>query len=223
MISADDKTLITEVIFCFEQGEANPPYDQLFVYRDGPKETRQLTLAWGLTQSDDFKDLFSDYIDLGGKYAANFKSWLPKLHESSTVDDKSLRALLLSCAKSDNVFRGVMDSLFDKKYWQPAYKWFTENGFTTTLSMAVIMDSYIHSGGILGFLRQRFDAKTPANGGDEKTWLTQYINARHEWLKNNSSQLLRNTIYRTQFFKDQISSNNWVLNRPLRANGVKIN
>ena len=222
MITADDKSLIKEIIFAFEQGEANPPYDQIFIYNDGPHGVRQLTLAWGLTQYDDFKDLFTDYIDLGGKYAPNFKSYLPKLNSPSTVNDKTLKALLLTCAKSDEVFRGVMDSMFDKKYWAPALKWFTANGLTTTLSMAVIMDSYIQSGSIRGDIRQMFDATLPANGGEEKAWITQYVDARYNWLKNSSKQVVRNTTYRMQFFKDQIAADNWVLNTPLRANDVKI-
>ena len=72
------------------------------------------------------------------------------------------------------------------------------------------------------FLRKRFPEKPPVKGGDEKTWIKQYVDVRHQWLKNHSKKILQNTIYRTQCFKTQIQNNNWNLDQPVRANGVNV-
>ena len=74
--------------------------------------------------------------------------------------------------------------------------------------MLVIYDSFIHSGSILPFLRQKFTENVPVNGGDEKKWIKQCVDTRHNWLENHSKLILRNTIYRTQCFKNQIKANN---------------
>jgi chitosanase len=63
----------------------------------------------------------------------------------------------------------------------------------------------------------------PASGGDEREWLTHYVNARHHWLANHSNPLLQNTVYRTNCFKEQIAHGNWDLSHIIRANGVTIN
>jgi hypothetical protein len=49
-----------------------------------------------------------------------------------------------------------------------ACEWFKKNGFTLPLSMLVIYDSYIHSGGIRNDLRKRFAEWVPAEGRNEK-------------------------------------------------------
>lgn len=114
------------------------------------------------------------------------------------------------------------DKLFDEKYFNPAMKWAVTNGFDENLSLLVIYDSFIHSGGILDFLRKRFSASTPKNGGDEKEWTTQYINTRHDWLKNHSNAILRKTIYRTNDMKRAIAAKDWNLDLTFVANGIKV-
>ena len=92
----------------------------------------------------------------------------------------------------------------------------------STLSMLIIYDSWIHSGGILAFLRKRFNEVVPASRGDEKKWMTAYINARHSWLANHSDALLRKTVYRTKCLTEQVQNDNWGLEKQVNANGVII-
>jgi len=105
-------------------------------------------------------------------------------------------------------------------YYQPAFNWFASFKFTQALSLLVIYDSHIHSGGVPGFLRERFAEPVPKNGGNEQAWIKAYVNARHDWLATNSRKVLRNTIYRTQTFKTAIAKNNWDLALPVNANGT---
>ena len=86
------------------------------------------------------------------------------------------------------------------------------------LSLLVIYDSFVHSGGILSFLRKKFPARLPSAGGDEKTWINSYVVARKEWLKGKGG-LLAKTIYRMNTFLDAITKDNWGIDQPLLANG----
>ena len=95
-------------------------------------------------------------------------------------------------------------------------------GFTLPLSLLVIYDSYIHSGSVPVFLRERFSERPPVNGGDEKAWITAYINVRYSWLKTNPKVVLQGTVYRPQCMKDQIAANNWALHLPVNAHGVLV-
>jgi chitosanase len=92
--------------------------------------------------------------------------------------------------------------------------------FTLPLSLLVIYDSHIQSGSIRPDIREKFPEKVPKNGGDEKTWIKQYVNARHTWLANSGKPIVRQTIYRTQCFKNAIAKNNWDLSLPINANGT---
>jgi chitosanase len=101
--------------------------------------------------------------------------------------------------------------------------WCDDNGFTLPLSALVIYDSFIHSGSILGFLRKRFPEMPPAKGGDEKRWIGQYVNARHQWLATAENVVLHKTIYRTACFKSEIARGNWDLSQlPIKAHGVEV-
>ncbi|KAL0480718.1 hypothetical protein AKO1_007017 [Acrasis kona] len=68
-----------------------------------------------------------------------------------------------------------------------------------------------------------FKEKKPANEGDEKKWIQEYVVARQKWLEGRKSELLQKTVYRTKCFQKLIDDNNWNLSeKPIDANGVKI-
>ena len=117
----------------------------------------------------------------------------------------------------------TQDAFFDKAYFQPAMNWATEHGFIEALSALVIYDSFIHSGGILPFLRRSFREAPTVEGGKEKRWIEQYVDTRHAWLANHSNKILRNTVYRTECFKREIARDNWDLSPlPIDANDVEV-
>lgn len=119
--------------------------------------------------------------------------------------------------------RTVQDTFFDERYFAPAIHWGDTNRFTLALSALTIYDSFIHSGTIFDFLRKRFSEAPPAKGGDEKTWITEYVDVRHEWLATHPRPVLRGTVYRTQCLKDQIARGNWDLSQlPIIANGIEV-
>lgn len=218
------KNKILQILNVFETGSPEGDYGKISTFYDGPNRIRQIT--YGRSQTTEFgnlKELIQMYISNGGKYAKLFLPYIDRIGKTPSLVTNSTFLNLLKNASKDPIMRSSQDDFFDIRYWNPAFEFFKENGFTYPLSMLVIYDSYIHSGGILRFLRQRFKEVPPAKGGDEKTWISQYVNTRHNWLATHSTiPILRKTIYRTNCFREQISKDNWDLSKPVNANGILI-
>ncbi|EJL75840.1 chitosanase [Chryseobacterium populi] len=224
MITAQQKSKILQVINVFETGSKEGRYDTLVIYADGKNGTRQITYGRSqTTEQGNLKALIEMYITKKGLFAEQFKKFVSLIGKQTLVDNAEFKNLLRKSAREDLMMRACQDEFFDILYYQPAYHFFQKNQFTKALSMLVIYDSFIHSGSVPSFLRERFPENIPLNGGNEEKWVTQYVNTRHNWLANHSRQILRKTIYRTQCFKDQITNKNWDLAKEITANGVKIN
>lgn len=224
------KTKIEQVINAFETGSAQGNYATLVKlkdYNDPVTKTLMVQVTFGRSQTTEFghlKTLVQDYVNSNGTQAALLQPYLNRIGKKpSLASDDTFCNALKNAGKNDPLMKACQDRLFEAKYYQPAFTWFTKNGFTQPLSMLVIYDSTIHSGGILAFLRKRFNTVIPASGGSEEEWISNYINARHNWLANHSNPILRNTVYRTNCFKEQLQHNNWDLTQTINAHGVKIN
>ncbi len=224
------KKKIEKVINAFETGSAEGNYATLVKlkdYNDPQTKTRIVQVTFGRSQTTEFghlKTLVQDYIDSNGINANELKPFLNSIGKkpSLATNDNFCNALK-NAGKNDPVMKDCQDRLFDSKYYQPAHSWFSVNGFSLPLSLLVIYDSYIHSGSILSFLRKKFSTVVPVSGGEEKEWITNYVNARHNWLANHSDRLLKKTVYRTECFKEQLLHNNWDLSQTINAHGVIIN
>lgn len=221
MISADNKQRILSVVNIFETGTPDGNYADISIFNDGKGNTRQITFGRSqTTEQGNLKELVQAYIANKGMFANDFKPYVDKIGVTPLVDNDDFKALLKRSAQEDETMIKTQDAFFDKVYYQPALKFFTDNGFTYPLSMLVIYDSYIHSGRILDFLRQRFAESPPAKGGDEKAWIKAYVKTRHEWLAGKPEPLSK-TIYRTEVFSVAIAAGDWNLGSPLVANGTR--
>lgn len=219
-ISDPQKALIESIINVFETGSKKGDYSNVSYYHDGPDHCLQIT--YGRSQTTEYSHLpalLNDFItkwkllhpvELPGWFQV-IQQQTPKLTKSDLDAEGLMRALRF--AGNDPLMQKCQDSLFENQYWIPAEKWFCVNGFTKPLSMLVIYDSFIHSGGILNFLRNRFVDMPPIKGGDENKWIQHYCEARFDWLNSNSSQLLRNTAKRAATWLKLISANNWSLDQ----------
>jgi len=219
---SDTKNKIQKIVNVFESGKADGDYGCISLYEDGPNGIKQVT--YGKSQTTEWgnlRDLVKMYIDNNGQYSDVLHVFLDDIGRSSLVNDKNFIHILKQASK-DEVMKQTQDAFFDKHYWQPAKAWYEKNGFKTNLSMLVIYDSFIHSGSILKFLREKFSEKVPANGGDEKAWIKSYSEARLNWLKNHSNPILRKTVYRVENFLTAIKEENWDLCKTFVANGEKI-
>lgn len=223
------KKKIEQVVNAFETGSATGRYDMLVKYKDytDPETNTKIEqVTFGRSQTTEFghlKALVQDYVNDKGIYADQLSPYLDRIGiKPSLATDDNFCKILKDAGKLDPIMKTCQDDLFELKYYQPAYHWFTVNGFTLPLSMLVIYDSTIHSGGVLAFLRKRFTTVVPANGGDEKEWIKNYVDVRNNWLANHSDSLLQKTVYRTQCLMHQIESNNWDLSQSINANGLSI-
>lgn len=221
MITSSQKSKIIQIINVFETGTKDGKYDLIATYPDGKDGSRQITYGRSqTTEQGNLKALIEKYIANKGLFAAEFKIYIPKIGKTSLVDDAAFKSLLKKAAKQDPVMRKSQDDFFEVLYFQPAFHFFEKNKFSKALSLLVIYDSYIHSGSVPAFIREKFAENVPVNGGDEKKWIKKYTEARHAWLTNHSKQLLRKTNYRTKCFLEQIAANNWDLSKSINANGT---
>lgn len=216
------KSKIQSILNVFETGSATGNYAKISLFYDGPNRIRQIT--YGRSQTTEWgklNKLVEAYTLTDGKYVDFFKPYLKKIGKISLVNDQKFIDALKAAGKEE-VMKRTQDAFFDEHYWEPALKFMKEKGFTNPLSGLVIYDSFIHSGGMLMFLRNRFPENTPVNGGNEKIWIEQYLNVRHRWLANHSNPILRKTIYRTRDMLSAIEKDDWNLNQTFRANGVNV-
>jgi len=218
----DPKSTIKEILFCFEQGKPTPNYQSVYIYNDGPSDCKQVTYSFGITEYGNLSSLIQKYITAGGIYSKQFLPYVNEIGKKPLASDTQFQNYL-KLAGVDPIMHQCLDNAFDSMYYIPAETFFNKNGFTLPLSMAVIADSYLQSGSILCSLRNAFNEKIPASGGNEKNWISEYLTVRQNWLATSSRTILHATVYRTEFFLNQIKIGNWNLDQfPIFPNGVKL-
>jgi chitosanase len=224
-LTSQQKSICEHIVNVFETGSIEGDYGALVTMNDGPHGVRQVT--YGRSQTTEYgnlEELVQMYVDSHGTFSDKLRPYLPKIGVTPLAGDNEFKQLLKDAGNNDPIMRQVQDVFFDRRYYKPAILWASDNGFTLPLSALVIYDSLVHSGGILDFLRKRFSETTPANGGDENTWITQYVDVRQDWLANHSNELLRKTVYRTKCFKREMDRQNWdLMQLPIDAHGVNVN
>lgn len=223
-ITVGQRLICDHVINVFETGTIKGKYGAISIYDDGPHNIRQIT--YGRSQTTEYGNLgklIEMYVGAGGKFAGELSPYVKIIGKVALVDNAPFKDLLRRAGTEDPVMEATQDKFFDQVYFEPARKWAETNGFTFALSMLVIYDSFIHSGSILDFLRSRFGEATPKKGGDEKTWISQYVDVRNKWLSAHSKPALRSSAYRTRDLLREIKRGNWDLAMlPIVANGTPV-
>ncbi|WP_063856479.1 chitosanase [Rhizobium acidisoli] len=224
LLTDQQRRICEQVINVFETGTISGKYGSISLYNDGPNRIRQVT--YGRSQTTEYgnlRELVAMYAGAGGRYSEQLRPYVEKIGRTPLDDDQTFKNLLKSAGNEDPVMRECQDVFFDRRYFQPALRWAVENGFHYPLSVLVIYDSFIHSGSILGFLRERFTERPPSQGGNEKTWISEYVQARHSWLSSHSNPPVRASAYRTRDLLREIDNGNWDLSAvPFKANGTPV-
>lgn len=218
------RDLIEKIVLTFETGKQEPQYGALAIVKDGKNGTKQISYGkFQVTEQGKLRLLIREYIETGmGIYNEHFKKYI-NLIGVEPLSNNSDFISILKLAGEDCIMQEIQDRFFYYQYWAPALKWARIHGFELPLSMLIIYDSFIHSGGILRFLRKRFMEYPPSKDGSEIKWCTQYVNTRHQWLKYHKNPILRNTIYRTETLMAQIEKDNWSLSKqPIFVNGLSV-
>jgi chitosanase len=216
------------VLKAAETGTPSGNYSLVTVLGDGKNGRRQVTLGIQFDEaSGDLGRVLDLYTKGSGRYAqelSRYRSLVDTGDNTSTVLARNdAFKSLLRAAGNDPVMQSAQDSIFAAETWDPAQQWFDKNGFTLPLSILVIADSFLQSGSMLWFLRQRFKEVPPARGGREKVFISDYTNHRHLWLSGSGNRAIHNSAYRTRCYLAQINSENWNLNSlPIVMNGVRV-
>lgn len=218
------RRICERVINVFETGTIAGKYDAISIFRDGPNRIRQIT--YGRSQTTEYgnlRELVQMYVEAGGRYSEELSPYVALIGRAALVDDAEFKSLLRLAGKGDPVMRQAQDAFFERRYFTPAVDWAISHGFIHALSKLVVYDSFIHSGSILKLLRARFPALPPSRGGNERTWIRQYVETRHNWLTNHDNPDVRPSNYRTRDLAREINRDNWELDRlPFMANGVPV-
>lgn len=206
-LSFDERVRITRFLNLAENdsGLAETDYKTIYLYSDGNKGRKQVTLARGFTQDGgNLGKVLDRYVSLGGSRASFFNPYIKKMGDGNLYKDTDFLKTLSACAV-EVAMQKAQDEVFEECYINPALEWATKNGFVRSLSIAVIVDSFLHSGTIPPFLQAKFKEKTPSNGGEEKAWIFQYLVARFNWF-SSSKGILRSCVFRPKFFLEQIAT-----------------
>jgi len=224
-LSASVEKKVNQILNVFETGKLEGDPSNVTIFKDGLKSLRadRKQISYGkkqTTESYGLRGLIQLYCNMkGAKYASYFKQKLSIIGRVSLVDNETFIDMLKK-AGTDPVMSKAQDMFFENEYGQRAKAFFLKNEFTLPLSYAVIFDSIIHSGQIRDDIRNMFTEKPPSKGGDEREWIFQYALARKKWLISKGIPLSK-TIYRMDSFLDAMRDN-WYLEKPFIANGVKI-
>jgi chitosanase len=221
----DDRTVkrIKNVLCVAEQGTQTIPYDKVEVMADGPDDVRQITLSIGFTQyGSNLGKVLEEYKERGGVLGDSLGAYIGKMKTSGLVNNSEFKSMLKKAGKEDPIMGQVQEDMFEKLYMGPAIAWGEKEGFELPYSYMIICDSFLHSGSILGFLRERFEERTPAHGGREKIWTADYLEVRHDWLKSHSNSLVRTSSYRTKYYLELLAMDDWQLDQyhTIAMNGI---
>ena len=218
----NDTLLIKKVLLAFEQSATTIQYGKVYRFNDGPGNIKQVTLSFGATEYGNLSTIVRRYVAKGGRVADRLQPYVEKIGKTPLADDERFIKLLQE-AGDDVAMQLIQDSAYEEMYIQPAMRWCEKNKLILPLSRLVVADSFLQSGSILSSLRNKFSAKIPSVGGDERKWTEAYCIVRKDWLANHSRKILNKTTYRMDFMLNCIEAEDWNLAKPeYRANGVKI-
>jgi len=221
-LSAEQKRTIVAIVNVFETGDTEGDYGAVSIFADAPDGHKQITYGRSqTTENAGLKDLLLMYAEQFGAYSHELQRYIPSIKKWTLYTDLEFRRLL-KAAGTDPIMRRCQDKIFEEQYFNPAMKWADDNLFFLPLSALVIYDSFIHSGSVPSWLRNKFPEPIPANGGTEKEWVREYVKTRGDWLKTAANPALHSTVYRTDTFSTLIKNDNWMLVLPITAHGVKI-
>jgi chitosanase len=223
MITPAQIRIFCRILNAFENDSGSPEtdYKSVYVYNDGTNKRKQVTLARGFTDDGgNLKKVIERYIAKNGKLSGLFQARLGKFGKGVLHTDKEFIGALHSAA-DEPAMREAQDEIFNEVYLGPALEWARTFMFNETLSVGVVVDSFLHSGTMTRKLQERFPEHKPSNGGNEKTWIESYLHARLSWFEG-AKGALHNTTYRPRFFLGEIKKDNWALSCPLVANGSKV-
>lgn len=221
-LTEEQRRMIVQVANAFEAGNPYGDCGAMAVTCDGPHWIPQLVYGrCKATEYGDLRDLVRRYAEASGSSGQELGAYAARVGSEPLTFDDPFRQLLRK-AGGDVVMARLQARLFDEKFLRPALAWADAAGLELPLSLLVVLDSFLSSGGVPWIIRAAFPECTPADGGAEGTWIRQYVKARHRWLRDHRLPAVRHSAWRTFCLANQIHLRNWHLDAPVVANGVEV-
>ncbi len=217
-----EKKAAQAVVNIFETGAALGDYGKVTVL---PGDTGHLTYGRAQTTlaSGNLFLLIRRYVNAAGAaFGRHLEPYLQRLSDMDvSLDFDSMLKGLLEAAGDDPVMQEEQDRFFDDAYWTPAVRAADALGLSDPLSIAVVYDSHIH--GSWGFIKNRtLDRHGSPNAGNARSWIRHYVTERRDWLASHRNRLLQKTVYRMDTFLALMEADNWSLDLPFTARGVRV-
>lgn len=193
-------------------------------------------ISYGKHQSTDKSDTLDKivfkYIDLNGLWAGDISCFTDLLEGDLTnipSDRTNLLIRALKNAGEDPLMQKIQDEVFYNDYFKPAEEHCLYMDLKTPLAHLIIYDTCIQSGpGAVNKMRKLFPEVPPIKHGNEKVYLSAYLNARYKWLadfNDNGSKkekLIRNSSKRVLELKKILDNGNMNLSLPISVFGIEI-
>lgn len=225
--SERQKAIALAIVHCFETSKPFGSPDTVAVLTDGAG------FSVGISQfthrSGSLRKVVSRYLRLGGTVAADVLAELSDdLMDTSaanirTVSRNARYKKALQDAGKTAIMRTAQEQIAFENYLGPAIAAGEGSNFKTTMALACIYDAKNQGG--FDTCRDRTSAERKNfNDADswERAWLKEFCMERRSWLASSGKQVVRNTVYRPDFFLGEISKGNWSLEPPLNVHGVKL-
>lgn len=220
----NDKLKALAIVHVFETSRPFGDYSACVVLNDGAG------VSYGINQfthrSGSLAAVVREYLANGGQLGREiFTSALPLLSKKTNAAIEQLASnelfkRTLRTAAITSEMKAAQRVVAYERYLRPAIEICERMRFVKPLSLAVVYDSVTHGSWELISARVNSTVRTtkPDPLAFEKSWITEYVRARHRWL--TEVRRLRVTNYRTKFLLDQIAIGNWELRLPVTVHGV---
>jgi chitosanase len=221
-ISELQKKSAQAVVNIFETGAALGDYGKVTVL---PGDTGHLTYGRAQTTlaSGNLFLLIKRYVSAAGAaFRHHLEPYLQRLQDQDVAldFDATLRGLL-EAAGNDPVMQDEQDRFFDDAYWVPAQRAAEALGLKDALAISAVYDSHIH--GSWRFIKDRtLDRHGQPTSQNGHVWIKHYVRERRDWLASHNNRLLRKTVYRMDTFLALMEAENWALDLPFVARGVRV-
>lgn len=221
-----DKLKALAIVHVFETSKPFGDYAACVVLNDGAG------VSYGINQfthrSGSLAAIIREYLASGGQLGREIlTAALPLLAKKTPTAIKRLAAdhlfkRTLKTAAITREMKAAQRLVAYERYLRPAIEICERMRFVTPLALAVVYDSVTHGSWELISARVGGTVRTvkPNPLAFEKSWITEYVRARHRWLTD--IKRLRVTNYRTKFFLDQIAISNWELRLPVTVHGLRL-
>ncbi len=197
---------------------ADTNYKSIYIYNDGNGKRKQVTLSRGFTQDGgSLWKVLARYIQKGGAKSQFFAPYQEKMKDGELWRDRAFLKTI-GDVSTEPAMREAQDEVFNEVYLNPAIAWAQAKGFERSISYAIAVDSYLHSGRMTSWLVNSFPEHSPSEGGSEKVWMKAYLDARIDWFRRVSGPL-HTCMFRPAFFLSEIAKGNWDLKCPLSVPG----